>query len=384
VKRPSASSGATLPELDALRGAAVLLVFVQHLGDRFRPLWERWLGEGFALSLLRHAHVGVDIFFVVSGFSLAQGYVRAFEKSEAGPRAGAFFIRRALRILPAFYLAIALHLMLRPELFAKASLPAALAAHALLLQGYVAPGGIVLIGAAWSLTTEAGFYLALPLVARSLLAPPRSLRPWVIGAAICVGAWTLRGALHDAVLEPGRVTGLLEATQRRFVLARFDQFTLGALAALAYSRFGNSLKKAWIGAPLSLIGLAFALRLEGALYLEPGGSWPYALVSISIALFVLFTVAADRAFGRPRLLAKLGIVSYGIFLYHQLALDRVGAFLPPPDDAIRMIEIALVSLVISIGLGALSFRFVELPAIAFARRLTSPRPRELQDAPSFS
>ncbi|HSN99121.1 MAG TPA: acyltransferase family protein, partial [Candidatus Nanopelagicales bacterium] len=159
LDRPAPAGGRVLPQLDALRGVAILAVFVQHLGDRFMPLWEEAaaaLGPGapWALTVLHHAWWGVDLFFVVSGFSLALGYLRAFAAGRPPLAPRDFLVRRAARVLPAYAAAVALALAAHPDVAGHPAFGAALAAHAALLQGYVSPGGIVLIGASWSLTTE--------------------------------------------------------------------------------------------------------------------------------------------------------------------------------------------------------------------------------------
>ncbi len=104
LDRPAPSSGRVLPQLDALRGVAILAVFVQHLGDRYMRFLdaraEAALPAAIApwvLTVLHHAWWGVDLFFVLSGFSLAQGYLRAFQLGRAEP-ARRFLVRRAARI----------------------------------------------------------------------------------------------------------------------------------------------------------------------------------------------------------------------------------------------------------------------------------------------
>ncbi len=313
LHRPAPSSGKVLPQLDALRGVAILAVFTQHLGDRFMPFVEGEAARAlpkvpaaWLLSVLHHAHWGVDLFFVLSGFSLAQGYLRAFARgaSPATPAsqggrppaisARAFLLRRAARILPAYYLAIAVVLAFHR------SMPGALAsiaAHLLVLQGYLTPGGIVLIGATWSLTTEIGFYLLLPLLARPLLAP--GPRRFPTGAALCLAAWGSRAILHAVVLEPGVHTALLEATQRRWTTSRLDQFVLGAMAAAAYgeiARRGIGERARRLAPPalaLSAAAVVVGFRLEGELYLVPGGSWPYAIISLATAALVLAAVLCE-------------------------------------------------------------------------------------------
>jgi peptidoglycan/LPS O-acetylase OafA/YrhL len=383
LARPAPSGGGrVLPQLDALRGAAILAVFVQHLGDRFLPFLEprteRALPAAlvpWALTILHHAWWGVDLFFVLSGFSLAQGYVRAFTAGRAGPTPHEFLLRRAARILPAFLAAIAVMLAIHPALVGRPGFAMALGAHLVLLQGYVTPGGIVLIGAAWSLTTEAHFYLLLPLLARPLLDPARPARRWLVAGALCAFTWISRALLHAAILEPGVHTALLEASQRRWISSRLDQFVLGALAAAIHAAILGSprahvaARRAPIGVALALVALVIAFRLEGALYLDPGGSWPYALLSLATAALVLAASLLDGralAVATPTPLCALGVVSYGVFLYHQLALGLAGrAFDAAPATWASFGANAALALALSIAMGAASWTLIERPALRF-------------------
>jgi len=391
LARPAPSGGGrVLPQLDALRGAAILAVFVQHLGDSFLPFLEARAEHAlpaallpWALTILHHAWWGVDLFFVLSGFSLAQGYVRALIAGRAGPAPGVFLLRRAARILPAFFTAIAVMIAIHPRVVQRPGFPAALGAHLLLLQGYVAPGGIVFIGAAWSLTTEAHFYLLLPLLARPLLDPSRPTRRWLTAGALCAFAWGSRALLHAWILEPGVHTALLEASQRRWISSRLDQFVLGALAAAIHAailgspRAAAAARRAPLGVVLSLAALVVAFRLEGALYLDPAGSWPYALLSLATAALVL---AASLLEGRaltaltPAPLCALGVISYGVFLYHQLALGLAGLALgAAPATWATFGKSAALALALSIAMGAASWTLIERPALRFlaARQRTA-------------
>jgi peptidoglycan/LPS O-acetylase OafA/YrhL len=386
LARPAPSGGGQLlPQLDALRGLAILAVFVQHLGDRFGPFLEARaaasipaLLQPWLLTVFHHAWWGVDLFFVLSGFSLAQAYVRAFDGGRAPAPPAVFLRRRALRILPAFYAALALHLATHPSWLARPHFPEALAVNLALLQGYVQPGGLVFIGAAWSLTTEAHFYLLLPWMARPLLARGANgnARRLLVLAAVCLFAWGTRAAFHALFLDldPGVRSALLEDSQRRWISSRLDQFALGAFAAALHAELLRSPRAASFQrfAPLAVL-LAFAalpltFRLEGALYRSPGGSWPYALMSLATAALVL---AASLCHGRalallaPRPLRALGIISYGVFLYHQLALGLVGWALGGESHSWRaLLANASLALALSAALGFASWIFVEKPLLA--------------------
>jgi hypothetical protein len=383
LHRPAPSGGRVLPQLDALRGVAILAVFVQHFGDRFMPFVDaeaaRTLPAAlvpWALTVLHHAHWGVDLFFVLSGFSLAQGYLRAFDAGRPAPGARGFWRRRAARILPGFYVAVLVMLGFHRAVLRAPGVVAALGVHLLVLQGYFAPGGIVIIGAAWSLTTEVGFYLLLPLLARPLLArdPGRPARRFLIGAALVTAAWGSRAALHALVLTPGVRTGLFEDTQRRWITSRLDEFVLGALAAVIVgeiARAGASARAArW--APAGMVAATAALvvgfRLEGDLLLEPGGSWPYAIVATATAALVLAATLTEGAALRvlaPAPLRAVGVVSYGVFLYHQLAIGLVGSVLRGAGWGVLAAN-ATLALALALAAGTASWVAVERPAMRWA------------------
>jgi peptidoglycan/LPS O-acetylase OafA/YrhL len=183
------------------------------------------------------------------------------------------------------------------------------------------------------------------------------------------------------VLAPGVHTALWELTERRLIVSRLDQFVLGALAALAYVAIERSpgfprVSRAapWVLA-LALPALLVVFRLEGELYLEPGGSWPYALQSLVTTAIVLAAALTRGTAARVlsfRPLAAIGLVSYGVFLNHQLVLGFVEWFAPFPSRDptwTRFAFVGVVALALSCVLGLLSWRLVERPALdAVARR----------------
>jgi peptidoglycan/LPS O-acetylase OafA/YrhL len=396
--RPAPSAGGpTLATIDALRGVAILAVFAQHLGDRFMPFIEERVGEAadpaaapWILTVAHHAWWGVDLFFVLSGFSLGLGYVRAFARAREGlgprPAAGAFYARRAARVVPAFLVAIAVMVAAHPRVIRLPGFASSIAVHLALLQGYVQPGGIVLLGAAWSLTTEAHFYLLLPLLAGPLL-DREDQAPWrgyLIGLALCVASWAVRAALHAHVLEPGVRTALLEATQRRWIVSRVDQFTLGALAAALHAELTRTSTRRRIAercAPaalaLAVAALSVAFSWEGARYLSPGGSLPYALMSLvttAIVLSAALLAGTARRLAAPKPLCALGTISYGVFLYHQLAIGVAGSLLGPEVYSLESLtRNAALGLALSLALGLASWILVERPTIRWAARQAALR-----------
>lgn len=412
-RRPKPSSGALLPALDALRGVAVLAVFAQHLGDSHLPFVRARIAATvpaalapWLLTVLHHAHWGVDLFFVLSGFSLAQPLLARLARAtpaDPDPLAIAtwgrsFAVRRAARIYPAYLVALALVLAVVPSLVAHPSFPAALAAHLALVQGYVTPGGLAFVGAAWSLTTEVCFYVAWPFLAPALLArgagdarraaarrsgdtAPPDLRPWLTGLAIVALVWLTRAMLHEVALSPGAPPWLLEASQRRWAVSRLDQFVLGALAAALHGHLARSPSAARFRrlAPallaVALLALPPIFYLEGAFFGRPLGAWPYALVSLVTAVIVLAAASTEERAATwlfPRPLRAVGVVSYGVFLNHQLAIGVTSRVSGAPGSWASLGRHAGLALALSLAIGGLSWVLVERPVMEWAVRRGRP------------
>lgn len=442
ARRPKPSGGALLPALDALRGVAALAVLAQHLGDSHLPFVRARVAASvpaglapWVLTVLHHAHWGVDLFFVLSGFSLAQpllGRLARAAPGEADPLAlsawgRSFAIRRAARLYPAYLAALALVVIAAPSLVRHPAFPAALAAHLAMLQGIVLPGGLAFIGAAWSLSTEVCFYAAWPLLGPLLLrgsqrtsinnedqqtveAPARPapdsrahaaadtlsrLRPWGVGVAVVVGVWLVRGLLHEVALRPGAPGWMLEASQRRWAISRLDQFVIGALAAALHARLtrprastpgdggargaattGERPRARWgapIGLAISALALPPAFYLEGALFGKALGAWPYGVVSVATGALVLAAAATSGEAANwlfPRPLRAVGVISYGVFLNHQLAIGLTARLAGPPGSWAALGRHAALSVALSLVAGALSWVLVERPVIEWAARRT--------------
>jgi hypothetical protein len=172
---PEARRQGAIPELDGLRGIAILLVLLRHGA---RPYWEGTgslypIGAWDAGIPLVNGWMGVDLFFVLSGFLISHHIMRR----SAGPVARVewreYCSRRLLRIAPAYY-AVLLLVALVPLPFYpidREGIGLRLAYHLLFLQDYLPSDFVV---AFWSLGVEVKFYLAAPLL---LLALTRLTRP---------------------------------------------------------------------------------------------------------------------------------------------------------------------------------------------------------------
>ena len=355
TERPIAAGRATgartlpqVPALDGLRGIAVVLVMLLHL----RLLVPRfgWMFVG--------GFVGVDLFFVLSGF-LITSLLLAEHARDGRISLRSFYARRARRLLPALVLFLAVHVAYTAALGRDLGLEARTVVSVLLyILNWVAASGEPLalgLGHLWSLSVEEQFYLLWPVVMMVIL----SREPTRRHALVAVVAATTGLAVWTALVwEPG--TGGFGVAS---AYVRTDTHAVpvlcGAAAAFVWSRHRLPPRPlralAWLS--IAFIG-ACALRLPvtSAHYYEGA----MALIGISGAVVVLAAAEGDGVLARLlswRPLRGLGRVSYGLYLWHVPVILEVSLHAGALPPAIRV----LVALSITAACAAASWHFVEAP-----------------------
>jgi peptidoglycan/LPS O-acetylase OafA/YrhL len=355
------------PWLDGLRGAAVLLVLGRHLElpANCHPLLEAWRRGGW---------VGVDLFFVLSGFLVAGLLFREYarRRSLGLPR---FLIRRALRILPAFFVLIACTWLLVDVLPIPHTARGAFLTELCFLQNYrrcVWPH-------TWSLAVEEHFYLALPIVLLVLVWLRRGRHdPFGLAAGVVVTLPMLR--LVHAWLIPYRPMTHLYPTH-----LRVDALMAGVLLAYVYQWHRPRFSR-WVAGRQRLLCIAGAACFVPAFVYDLGSAWFLHTVGLSLfALGSVLLIAAGLAGQSPqpiRWLVPVGGVSYSTYLWHMPVLlwglplfDRLLGF--RLDATLRM----GVYLVGSLLAGSIMAWLVERPMIRLRDRLL-PAPTRDPDAPS--
>jgi peptidoglycan/LPS O-acetylase OafA/YrhL len=361
-----------LPELDGLRGVAILLVIVCHYVYGSLPR----RGTAALRSTMSWTWSGVDLFFVLSGF-LIGGILLANRESPRYYRT--FYLRRACRILPIYVVVVGAAFAFT-ALAEQGLVPAASFRRLLppwtyltftqnLFMAYYNGFGSQFLAPTWSLAVEEQFYLLVPLVVR--LVPPWRL-PLVLLTGI-LAAPALR--LWLGTLEGG--TAPLAA----YVLmpARADALLLGVLAAWAWreEQFRRFVRGAgaWLILPPALCAVAVAvLARRGGDVLSPemahgGFSW------LALGYTFMVLAAARHAPGLKLLrwgpLAALGRISYTTYLLH-LPILRIVHFTLRGDfpsitggtaQAVTVLAFAL-----TLVLAALSWRFFEGPIVRWGHR----------------
>ena len=303
---PLPQPAASLPHLaglDILRGLAILAVLLFHGIGTHQYLFQtspqmHWLGR-----ILWQSYHGVHLFFILSGFLITRILLDARDK----PHFYAVFYRhRALRILPAYLLTIAVLLATHTITWPYAAICLLCLCNMTGLFGLTPEYGPL-----WSLSVEEQFYLAWPFVVRHL-----SLRRLT---QLCLALILLTPALRFALLYGP--SALHDVRFKTWVLTDF--FAAGALLAILFrSRQPPRVLK--LTTPL-LLGAAALLtilpflpaNLHAALSLEP---WLLAFAALT-AIALSAPVATHSI--APRLLIFLAKISYGLYLCHQFLFDLI-------------------------------------------------------------
>lgn len=343
-----------VPEIEGMRAVAVVLVCLFH--------YQLWSTGGF---------IGVDVFFVVSGYLITGLIIRELSETGTLSLAG-FYARRARRILPAaclvlMFTLIASVVIFEPTMTAQDGKDALWSAffgeniHNILLS----PAERASFGLArhyWSLSVEEQFYLAWPLllVAAWKVWPHRRVAGPMAAAASIVVLSFLYGASSDT-----NVPRLYFST-----VARAWELAAGGLFCMVVSWRGLP----WLRALLGWVGLVAILR-AAATYTPwtavPG--WP-TLVPVVGTLAVLASVGTRWG---PRVVLTLpplqwmGARSYGMYLWHWPLLVLLKYWVSTPSISTRT-----ATLVVSALMAALMYKFVENP-VRFAPSLIRSPARSL-------
>ncbi len=298
-----------IPQLDAVRGVAILVVMMHNTSMKYPILHsEKLFGAGW---------MGVDLFFVLSGFLITG--ILLDTKGSAGYFKN-FYVRRVLRIWPLYYSLIFFMFVvvrfLNPSQYhtvIETSSP--WWAYLLFLQNFVGPISTAAagpLGVTWSLAIEEQFYLIWPLVVR--FCSSRQLRRVAI-VEICISpALRYYLSLHHVDLYTN-------------VFCRLDSLMAGALLALLVraDQFVSSklLKRAWVllvvAAPSALVFEALNARWLG-----------FSFVALAAASFVYLSMFSEQKWLQVvmtnRFLVYSGIISYGLYLLHKIPFGIVQTF----------------------------------------------------------
>lgn len=335
-----------IPQLDGIRGVAILLVIMLHASDKYPSLHLKPLfGNGW---------MGVDLFFVLSGLLITG--ILLDTKQSAGYFTN-FYARRCLRIWPLYYSLILFMFLVVPFLrpseahtvFDRSS---PWWAYPLFLQNFLIPipsMGTGPLAVTWSLAIEEQFYLVWPWVVR-YCSHAQTRR--IAVAVICLSpALRLSASFHDVNLYTN-------------VFCRLDGLMAGALLVLVIrsdtflpSKF---IRRAWI-ALFTATPLAFVVQALDARWLV------FSLTSVASASFVYLSLFSTQRWLQGALTNRFtvytGTVSYGLYLLHKIPFDVAQTF---HLDGHPLLALPII-LVACYAAATLSWNLLERPFLKLKR-----------------
>jgi peptidoglycan/LPS O-acetylase OafA/YrhL len=331
--------------LDGLRCLSIVAVVWHHSRLHASPP-----------GLLAHGFLGVDLFFVISGFLITTLLLR--ERAQTGGISlGRFWMRRTLRIFPPYFALLFLVAIALGLIFPGARMRQPFFAELPYLVTYTSNWIEVttLFAITWSLATEEQFYLVWPTLERFAA---RFVAPAIAGALLLNQAlnfgW-LDGAVEAVTGLPRSALPVLQATFTPILLGA--ALAHGLAAEGPFRRIAGLLGARW-AAPA-------ALALVLALAASPGSLTGGPRLAIHLAMTGLVAACVVREdnglasalrFGPA---ARIGAVSYGVYLYHLFAMHAVGRL----GDVLGGVESSALrfgaTLALSVVVAEISYRWFE-------------------------
>ncbi|MEO5684466.1 MAG: acyltransferase [Chitinophagaceae bacterium] len=363
----SAGAGKRIPELDGLRGMAILLVLSFHYINNELIHSTGRLGKVLA-KLTSFGWVGVDLFFVLSGFLIGSILIRNTGSSRYF---SSFYLRRMVRIIPNYYLLLLIFLVILSVPFFKDNY--FLTGNNVIPQwsyfamlhnfymAYLENMGNTALSVTWSIGIEEQFYIVFPLVVYFV---NYKWLPVILVAAI-VAACFLRMGYKSWI--PAYV----------LLPCRMDALSFGALVAwLNHYHDLQVLVKKYFRLLIAVIAADMAACMYLYLKYEDLGPVKNSLFAIVFAIMLVFALTLKESwYGkilRSNILVRIGTISYSLYLFHYLILglfhhmigNKQGVGIYNTTDLI----IAVIAFIVSIIFSWVVFKFLETPMVNWGRR----------------
>lgn len=353
-----------IPSLDGLRAISISMVLAGHAASGIAAL----RGWPLLFYTLFNGNRGVSVFFVISGF-LITSLLSQEEQVIGRISLKNFYMRRAFRILPPFWVFLA-GVVLFWKLGVFATRWQHLAIAFTFLRDYVS--GDWWTGHSWSLSMEEQFYLLWPA---TLVFIGRRKSLWICSVLI-LAAPVIRLLSHLLI------TGKLGPIENFMFHMRMDSLMFGCALAMVHKSAGfQRFVKRILHWPGMMLCFGFFLIASGFLsyrfqgyYMLPFG---HTLEGVAISYLLLYFVTKPESIGgrflNSRILVHVGVISYSLYLWQQLFLtDLLGS------SALGKFPLNLIATFIA---AELSWKLVEQPALKLRRRFERLRVSTSQPEP---
>ena len=384
--------------LDGLRALAALSVLFYHA---LSTAGAKIIISGHDLTWTYfYTESGVDLFFTLSGFLLFLPYARAILGGKAAPPAHEFYRRRALRILPAYYVALGVVALATFGLSWSPVSTENVLAHVVLLHDISPAFNRTISGPFWTLAVEWQFYLVLPLIAwvvgRFSAGSPRRLIVGVVG--VIVMALAAREA--DALFSSARgslstsAVSWIDLAQRVVIGSQgkyLEVFGVGMLCSVIYTltlRAGalNARRTRLAGLALLVAALATYLALAPLVYERRNAilaafylalvptDWQMLLGPLmlglgygALMLGALFAPPLLRAPFEWTPLRFVGLISYSLYLWHETIINLLFPQMGGANSVLRVVVALAIGLGVAIPFAYISYQVIERPFLRWRR-----------------
>lgn len=366
-----------IPILDGFRALAILIVLIYHLGlsTYFYPL--QLIDAG--------GWMGVQLFFVLSGFLLSLDYLYAAKNRIDIPLFSEFYRNRVLRIFPLYFLGLSVYILLNYFKETFTNLPGLLSYFVFMQNFY--PENWPVYDSYWSLAVEVQIYLIFPMIGYGLYKTIKeSQKSFLILylAMLCVAPLLYRiyfSVLHtDSMSEQYYIRWIYKSS-----FSNLDSFGWGIIGAVIYIFWDPTrlhLALVWIVKIISIgiiIGLFHYSMTHRSWYLIDGYFAPaifYTLINFSwITLIVTSLLTQERLITKivcSNLVKFIAKISFGLYVWHGIAYyatRKLAKFLVIQDRILLNGFLLVVAMTLTVTLASLTYYFVEMPFL----RLKSKR-----------
>ena len=356
------------PELDCLRFSAFFAVFIFHTLSPDPAYWAARHVPFSALvaSAVSMGRFGVDLFFLLSAYLITELLLR--EQDRCGKlHVRSFYVRRILRIWPLYFLGLLIAVVLSHLDSVHQHFPLRYALAFLFMLGNWMPYTQSVMWPLWSVSFEEQFYLLWPaLMSRVPLARRRHRILCASGVMLLIAAIArpLMARYAGAMSMEAVFTGSL---------TRLDPLAVGiATAAWMHNK---RLSLSWpVRTGLLTAGCAIGVA-AGHFWAMSTGFLLLGYPAVAVAAWLIFRSVLGLNVA-PRWLRYLGKVSYGLYVFHMLALYCVVKLLGGPVHTARgFLGYWTLGLSLTITMAAVSYRFLESPFLAWKERFASVQSR---------
>ena len=358
--------------LDLVRATAIALVMIYHARNMASaPNSDHWL--------ISFGWMGVDLFFVLSGFLIASQLLKPFA-IRSKPQYGRFFARRALRTIPAFAVVVLVYFAF-PQVRETPDIQPFWQFPTFTENLLFKPTGPKAFVQVWSLCVEEQFYLLFPIVLALLAIKPTARKAIAVLLATLLAGIILRSFLWLAYVAKTPFTLNAASDWHAYVTliyyptwSRLDGLLAG-IAIATLKIFRPAAWKRFVARPNLLLALGF-VGIESAILLFAGQFSPllsvafgFPLLSVSIALVVAAASTGRALVGKYRVPGgqALATGAYSLYLSHKLAYHAVEAWVAPAYGVTGYAKLGL-AIVFALVVGASLYWAIERPFLKLRDR----------------